>query len=56
MKKMVVNNQVFKISKGDKGKKATLVGEINKKKKLKSLPNKSISLGGSAFVGRHTTG
>jgi hypothetical protein len=27
-----------------------------KKKKLKPLPNKSIPLGGSPFVGRSTTG
>lgn len=26
------------------------------KKKLKPLPNKAIPLGGSPFVGRHTTG
>lgn len=30
--------------------------EINKKKKVKTLPNKPISLGGDLFVGRHTTG
>lgn len=30
--------------------------EINKKKKTKSLPNKSIPMGGGPFVGRHTTG
>jgi hypothetical protein len=29
---------------------------IIKKKKLKSLPNKPIPLGGSPFVGRSTTG
>jgi hypothetical protein len=29
---------------------------VIKKKKLKSLPNKPIPLGGSPFVGRHTTG
>gem|GEM_PF-2616806 len=27
-----------------------------KKKKIKSLPNKSIPMGGGPFVGRHTTG
>lgn len=27
-----------------------------KKKKLKSLPDKPIPLGGGPFVGRHTTG
>jgi len=26
------------------------------KKKLKSLPNKPVPLGGGPFVGRHTTG
>jgi hypothetical protein len=26
------------------------------KKKIKSLPNKPVPLGGSPFVGRHTTG
>ena len=30
--------------------------QINKKKKVKSLPNKPIPLGGGLFVGRHTTG
>jgi hypothetical protein len=30
--------------------------ELNKKKKIKSLPNKPIPLGGGPFVGRHTTG
>lgn len=30
--------------------------QVNKKKKLKSLPNKKIPLGGGPFVGRHTTG
>jgi hypothetical protein len=29
---------------------------MNKKKKLKPLPNKPIPLGGGPFVGRHTTG
>jgi hypothetical protein len=29
---------------------------INKKKKVKPLPNKPIPLGGGPFVGRHTTG
>jgi len=28
----------------------------DKKKKIKSLPNKPIPLGGGPFVGRHTTG
>jgi hypothetical protein len=28
----------------------------NKKKKVKSLPNKPIPMGGGPFVGRHTTG
>jgi hypothetical protein len=32
------------------------IPNINKKKKLKSLPNKPIPLGGGPFVGRHTTG
>jgi|FreactcultuFSWF8_1027224.scaffolds.fasta_scaffold00462_5 hypothetical protein len=32
------------------------VPDINKKKKVKSLPNKPVPLGGSPFVGRHTTG
>ncbi len=27
-----------------------------KKKKIKTLPNRPIPLGGSPFVGRHTTG
>jgi hypothetical protein len=27
-----------------------------RKKKVKSLPNKAIPLGGGPFVGRHTTG
>ena len=31
------------------------VPDINKKKKVKSLPNKPVPLGGSPFVGRHTT-
>lgn len=29
---------------------------VIKKKKIKTLPNKPIPLGGSPFVGRHTTG
>ncbi len=29
---------------------------LDKKKKVKSLPNKPISMGGGPFVGRHTTG
>ncbi len=29
---------------------------IDKKKKVKSLPNKAIPMGGGPFVGRHTTG
>jgi hypothetical protein len=29
---------------------------VKKKKKLKPLPDKPVSLGGSPFVGRHTTG
>jgi hypothetical protein len=37
-------------------KKKTIKAPIIKKKKLKSLPNKPIPLGGGPFVGRHTTG
>jgi hypothetical protein len=29
---------------------------VKKKKKLKPLPDKPISMGGDPFVGRHTTG
>lgn len=29
---------------------------VIKKKKVKSLPNKPIPMGGGPFVGRHTTG
>ena len=29
---------------------------IKKKKKLKTPPNKIVSMGGGPFVGRHTTG
>jgi hypothetical protein len=29
---------------------------VNKKKKIKSLPDKPIPMGGGPFVGRHTTG
>jgi hypothetical protein len=36
--------------------KSQKLPEINKKKKLKSLPNKPIPMGGGPFVGRHTTG
>jgi hypothetical protein len=32
------------------------IPDINKKKKLKPLPNKPIPMGGGPFVGRHTTG
>ncbi len=35
---------------------ASLQAAQNKKKKLKSLPNKPIPMGGGPFVGRHTTG
>jgi len=37
-------------------KKKTVKPPVIKKKKLKSLPNKPIPLGGGPFVGRHTTG
>jgi hypothetical protein len=37
-------------------RKSYKIPEINKKKKVKSLPNKPIPLGGGPFVGRHTTG
>jgi hypothetical protein len=37
-------------------KKQVKLPEINKKKKVKSLPDKPIPLGGGPFVGRHTTG
>ena len=37
-------------------KKKTAKIPSPKKKKLKTLPNKPIPLGGSPFVGRHTTG
>lgn len=37
-------------------KKNTVKIPIIKKKKLKPLPNKPISLGGGPFVGRSTTG
>jgi hypothetical protein len=36
-------------------KKAQKVPQI-KKKKLKTLPDKPIPMGGGPFVGRHTTG
>ena len=36
--------------------KAQKVPVLNKKKKLKSLPNKPIPMGGGPFVGRHTPG
>lgn len=36
-------------------KKSIKVPQV-KKKKLKSLPDKPIPLGGGPFVGRHTTG
>ena len=29
---------------------------VIKKKKIKTLPNKPVPLGGGPFVGRHTTG
>jgi len=29
---------------------------LDKKKRIKSLPNKPIPMGGGPFVGRHTTG
>jgi hypothetical protein len=32
------------------------VPNVHRKKKLKPLPDKPIPLGGSPFVGRHTTG
>jgi len=51
MKNTKVNDSVFKVTKGEKGKKATLVGEV---KKSKPLPNKSIKMGGF-FVGKSTT-
>jgi len=38
-----------------KKKQAAKIPQV-KKKKLKPLPNKPIPLGGSPFVGRHTTG
>lgn len=37
-------------------KKKAIKKLVIKKKKLKSLPNKPIPLGGGPFVGRHTTG
>ncbi len=37
-------------------KKKIVKHPVIKKKKLKSLPNKPIPLGGGPFVGRHTTG
>jgi hypothetical protein len=37
-------------------KKSVKAPVIKNKKKLKSLPNKPIPLGGGPFVGRHTTG
>jgi hypothetical protein len=36
--------------------KPVKVPDTKKKKKLKSLPNKPIPMGGGPFVGRHTTG
>ncbi len=35
---------------------ASIQATLNKKKKIKSLPNKPIPMGGGPFVGRHTTG
>ena len=37
-------------------KKRTAKIPIPKKKKIQSLPNKPIPLGGGPFVGRYTTG
>jgi hypothetical protein len=39
-----------------KQKKKNPIPESKKKKKVKSLPNKPISMGGGPFVGRSTTG
>lgn len=36
--------------------KTQKIPNIDKKKKIKSLPNKPIPMGGGPFVGRHTTG
>ena len=43
-------------SKKQQKSKPQKLPEINKKKKVKSLPNKAIPMGGGPFVGRHTTG
>ena len=51
MTKIKVNDSVFKVTKGEKGKKATLIGEV---KKPKSLPNKTIKMSG-LFFGNSTT-
>jgi hypothetical protein len=56
MKKIVENKTVFKSTKGKEGPKMALIKELKNKKKLKSLPDKPIPLGGGPFVGRHTTG
>jgi hypothetical protein len=42
--------------KNKKSKNQKMPDANKKKKKLKSLPNKPIPLGGGPFVGRHTTG
>ncbi len=39
-----------------KESKPQKVPVLTKKKKVKSLPNKPIPMGGGPFVGRHTTG
>lgn len=39
-----------------KRNRAAVLLKKDNKKKLKSLPNKPIPLGGGPFVGRHTTG
>lgn len=53
-KKIVAKNAVFSVTKGEKGPKATLIGRLDKKK-IKSLPNKPIRMGGGPFVGNSTT-
>lgn len=45
-----------KKNEGVKRNRAAQLLKKGNKKKIKSLPNKAIPLGGSPFVGRHTTG
>ena len=47
------------MKKKDEGVKRNRAAELLKKdnkKKVKTLPNKKVPLGGGPFVGRHTTG